>query len=385
MTDLTELPVIDGGKAFAAETPMTTPQQNTGSKGASGPLTDRERRILRLVVQSFIDTAGPVGSRFVSKNFPIGLSPASVRNTMSDLEELGYLDHPYTSAGRVPTELGYRTFVDELMESPELSKTEKTAIKKELESLMGDTEKLLKESSKMLGRLSNLLGLVLSPRLSAGILDRLEVVPLSSSRAMFVISVRGGLIRTIVLQIESDVPRHELDIIVAMLNERLAGLTLEEIRKTCADRVKDLDDEVTGIVQLVLKERGTLFSEAANAARLQYGDTRNVLAQPEFSELPELRSFMDLIEDRETVVRLIEKDDEDGLSDVGVAEIRIGSDIGNLEDVSDYSLVTAKYVLGTTEGTVGVLGPKRMDYARVVGLVEGIAALLSTEQEESPQ
>ncbi|MBT8399015.1 MAG: heat-inducible transcription repressor HrcA, partial [Rhodothermia bacterium] len=139
------------------------------------------------------------------------------------------------------------------------------------------------------------------------------------------------------------------------------------------------------IVQLVLKERGTLFSEAANAARLQYGDTRDVLAQPEFSELPELRSFMDLIEDRETVVRLIEKDDDAGFSDVGVAEIRIGSDIGNLEDVSDYSLVTAKYVLGSTEGTVGVLGPKRMDYARVVGLVEGIAALLSTEQGESAQ
>ncbi|MDX1429543.1 MAG: heat-inducible transcription repressor HrcA, partial [Rhodothermales bacterium] len=196
---------------------MGSVQQNI-SEAASAPLTDRERSILRLVVQSFIDTAGPVGSRFVSRNFPIGLSPASVRNTMSDLEDLGYLDHPYTSAGRVPTELGYRTFVDELMESPELSISEKKAIKRELESLLGDTEKLLRESSKLLGRLSNLLGLVLSPRLSAGVLERLEVVPLSSSRVMFVISVRGGLIRTIVLQINSEVPRHELDIIVAMLN-----------------------------------------------------------------------------------------------------------------------------------------------------------------------
>jgi heat-inducible transcriptional repressor len=137
-------------------------------------LSEREREILRLVVQSFIETAGPVGSRFLARRFPLGLSPASIRNTMSDLEEGGFLEHPYTSAGRVPTDSGYRLFVADLMSSHELSAAEKKAIRSVLDELVTDTEQLLRETSRLLGKLTNLLGLVLSPRLSAGILERLE-------------------------------------------------------------------------------------------------------------------------------------------------------------------------------------------------------------------
>jgi heat-inducible transcriptional repressor len=265
--------------------------------------------------------------------------------------------------------------VKELMESPSLSVSEKNALRKELDSLAGDTRKFLRESSKLLGRLTNLLGLVLSPRISTGVLERLEVVPLSSTRLMFVISVQGGLIRTIILKFDSDLTRHDLDVIVAMLNERLAGLTLEEIRKTCSDRVKDID-ELTGVVQLVMQEGASLFSEDPDVSRLQYGDTRNVMKQPEFSEPEELRTFMELIEDRDSVVQILESGSDD-VDDPGHAAIRIGSAVGDRFDVSEYSLVTARYMLGETCGTVGVLGPKRMDYARVVSLVEGMAALMS--------
>lgn len=354
---------------------MTSQSRDTRNDSAVPPLTEREREILRLVVQSFVATAGPVGSRYLSRNSNLGLSAASIRNTMSDLEDLGLLDHPYTSAGRIPTEAGYRTFVDELMESRGLSAAEKKAIRRELDTLAGDTQKLLRESSRLLGRLTNLLGLVLSPRISTGVLERLEVVPLSSSRLMFVMSVKGGLIRTIVLQFDSELNRHDLDVIVAMLNERLAGLTLEEIRQTCSERVKDID-EVTGVVQLVMQEQVSLFSEEPDGGRLQYGETRNVISQPEFSEPEELRTFMELIEDRDTVIDILEHG-APRTEDPGRAEIRIGSAVGDRFDVSDYSLVTARYMLGETTGTVGVLGPKRMDYARVVSLVEGMAALMS--------
>lgn len=353
---------------------MASAGENTNEIGTPA-LSDREREILRLVVQSFIATAGPVGSRYLAKTSDLGLSPASIRNTMSDLEDLGLLDHPYTSAGRIPTELGYRTFVKELMESPSLSTAEKKALQNELDSLAGDTRKFLRESSKLLGRLTNLLGLVLSPRISKGVLERLEVVPLSSTRLMFVISVKGGLIKTIILKFDSDLTRHDLDVIVSMLNERLAGLTLEEIRKTCSERVKGID-EVAGVVQLVMEEGATLFSEEPDGSRLQYGDTRNVIAQPEFAEPEELRTFMELIEDRDTVIDILERGSGTA-DDPGHAEIRIGSAVGDRSDVADYSLVTARYMLGETTGTVGVLGPKRMDYARVVSLVEGMAALMS--------
>ena len=353
-----------------------TPSKDKRREQTTPPLSDREREILRLVVQSFIATAGPVGSRFLARNSDLGLSPASIRNTMSDLEDLGLLDHPYTSAGRIPTESGYRTFVKDLMESPSLSASEKNALRKELDSLAGDTRKFLRESSKLLGRLTNLLGLVLSPKISTGVLERLEVVPLSSTRLMFVISVKGGLIRTIILKFDSDLTRHDLDVIVAMLNERLAGLTLEEIRKTCSDRVRDIE-EVTGVVQLIMQQGASLFSEDPDTSRLQYSDTMNVMKQPEFAEPEELRTFVELIEDRDSVIEILESGSEE-VDDPGHAEIRIGSAVGDRTDISDYSLVTARYMLGETCGTVGVLGPKRMDYARVVSLVEGMAALMSS-------
>lgn len=362
-------------RTFVLKIPSLSHPNDTYESAFSEPLSEREREILRLVVKSFIRTAGPVGSRFLAKSYPLGLSAASIRNTMSDLEEAGYLDHPYTSAGRIPTELGYRTFVDELMEASGLSPAEKRLLRRELDRMMGDTEVLLQESSRMLGRLSNLLGVVLSPNLSTGVLERLEVVPLSSSRVMFVISVRGGLVKTIVLEIDSALDRHDLDRVVVMLNERLAGLTLEEIRRTYAQRVQDLDDR-TGIVRLVLNQSGALFSESVTGRRLRFGGAQNIMAQPEFQEPGDLRNLIELLEDEHFIVQLLEDRTSAAEDETGRALISIGSE--NADGKTDkYSIVTARYLLGDTVGTIGIIGPTRMDYGRVVALVEDMASLLS--------
>lgn len=366
---------------------MSTPEEVSASRSAHD-LSDRERDILRLVVESFIDTAGPIGSRTLAKQYPaVGLSPASIRNTMSDLEERGYLGHPYTSAGRVPTELGYRAFVDELMERSELSPEEKQVLKVELARLVGDTEELFRESSRLLGRLTNLLGIVLSPKLSTGVLDRLDVVPLSSSRLMFVLSVRGGLVKTIVLEFDADIRRRDLNRVIAILNERLAGLTLEEIRRTYRERVQGIDDEGTGLVRLILDESGLLFSEPTEG-RLRYGGAQNILTQPEFQETDDLRSLIELMEDERFVVHLLE-DSSDApttalnTDEIGRALVSIGSENAERskatarENVERYSIVTSSYQLGDAVGTIGVIGPTRMDYARVVALVENTASLLS--------
>lgn len=340
------------------------------------PLSDREREILRLVVQSFVQTAGPVGSRFLARHSSLGLSAASIRNTMSDLEEGGYLEHPYTSAGRIPTDLGYRTFVEELMGSKELSPREKRTLREELERIVGDAERLFDESSRVLASLSNLLGVVLTPKLSSGVLERIEIVPLSSERVLFVISVASGLVRTIVIRAELEVDRAHLERIVATLNERLAGLTMEEIRATGADRVSDIAD-VTGIVQLTLKESGQLFGDAADANRLRVGGTQNLLAQPEFREPDDLRALIELIEDRDSVVSLVEDENLDALTGVGEVSVRIGTEHRTETSAARYSIITARYQLGNNVGTIGVIGPTRMDYGHVVSVVEGMAAILN--------
>lgn len=349
--------------------------------GVGTDLSQREREILRLVVRSFIDTAGPVGSRYLARQFGLGLSPASIRNTMSDLEEYGYLDHPYTSAGRIPTERGYRTFVDELMETPALSPLEKQMLRVELEQLMGDPDGLLRESSRMLGRLSNLLGVVLSPRLSEGVLDRLEVVPLSASRVMFVLSVRGSLVKTIILELDTELRRTEIERVVSILNERLSGLTLEEIRRTYTMRVQDLQDEKSGIVRLVLREAPLLFSDYAEGRRLQVAGAQNMLKHPEFQEPTQLQQMIEMLEDNDFVVHLLEDRPEGDEPELGRARVAIGRENTN-EKAGRCSIVTAHYRMGDTVGTIGVIGPTRMDYERVVALVENMANLLSGERQD---
>ena len=344
-------------------------------------LSDRERAILCLVVEEFIDEAGPVGSRSLAKASSLDLSAASIRNTMADLEDMGYLDHPYTSAGRVPTLLGYRTFVDDLMDTPELTPVEQQVLKMRLEQLVSDTDELLRESTRLLSKLSNLLGIALSPRLSTGVLDRLDIVPLSGDRFMFVLSVRGGVVKTIVLRFEADLSRSEIDRVVSILNERLAGLTLQEIRETHEDRMKDLQDQ-TGIIELVMDEAAVLFSEPEEG-RLQFEGTENILTQPEFQEPDDVRRLIEVIEDEDRVVQVLENLFESDPDAVGTATVRIGGEADG-EEMESYSIVTSPYQLGDTIGTLGVIGPTRMDYARAVALVENAAAVINRPADESP-
>jgi heat-inducible transcriptional repressor len=342
-------------------------------------LSDRERNILRLVVEKFVDTAGPVGSRSLAKESAVDLSAASIRNTMADLEDMGYLDHPYTSAGRIPTKLGYRTFVDELMDTPELSEVEREVLKVKLARMVGDTDELLSESTRLLSKLTNLLGIALSPRLSTAVLERLDVVPLSSARIMFVLSLKGGLVKTVVRRFEPDLQRAKIDRIVSLLNERIAGLTLREIRDTYGERLEDLPDE-TGLVQLVLDEASLLFSEP-DEGRLQFDGTQNILTQPEFQEPDDVRQLIETIEDENRVVQVLENLFEANPDAVGQAVVRIGSEAEE-DEMGNYSIVLSPYQLGDTVGSLGVIGPKRMDYGRAVALVENMAAVLNRPSED---
>lgn len=337
-------------------------------------LGEREQMILRFVVRSFIDTAGPVGSRTLARRYPLGLSAASIRNTMGDLEDLGYLRHPYTSAGRMPTQLGYRAFVDELMDMPELPPIEKKLLKAKLDRLMGETDELFRECSRLLSRMSNLLGVVLTPSISTGVLERIDVIPLSSPSVMIVISVRSRLVKTIVYQTEVDLNRRELDRIVSILNERLAGLRLDEIRRTYAARTRDIDNDKTGIIQLILNESAILFSDPVEE-RLCQGGTQGLLMQPEFKEGEDVRRLIELVEDKGYVVQLFEGQDADIAAELGRAKVSIGREITDAAD-DTYSIVTARYQVGETVGTVGILGPMRMDYGRAIALVENMALLL---------
>lgn len=337
-----------------------------------------------MVVQQFIQTAAPVGSTTLSKLEKLDLSSASIRSTMSSLEEHGLLGHPHTSAGRVPTQQGYRLYVDELMDVAGLSEDEAVLLRAGVERRLGDLDAVARETSRLLGRLSQLLAVVLSPRLSSGVLERLDIVPLSTTRVMFVIAVRGGLAKTVIAEVDdTGVSSAALDDVVQRLNERLSGLTLEEIRKSGAERVRDLGvEDRTGIVRVVLQDVRTLFSEGEGARRASMGGAHHLMAQPEFQEPEEIRNIIELAESEDVVVHLLEQPTLFDTRHPDRAVVLIGRELENAADVQQsFSLVTAQYSVAGSTGTVGLIGPTRMQYARAVALVEHVAGLLSIKKD----
>ena len=342
----------------------------TRTEKKSEELNERERGILRHIVHDYIRTAFPVGSRYVSKHFESQLSPATIRNVMADLEEEGYLTHPHTSAGRVPTDIGYRYYVDYLMEIEQLSEKEKRAIQVQLDKTPDPTE-LLRETSRLLGKISKQLSIVSSPHLSSAIFDKIDLIPITSSRLLVVISVRSGLVRTIMLEVGLDVRREVLDRVGGLLNERLSGLTLQQIRESFLDRIRDVQDDRTGLVRLFIESVDEIFTDAHDE-RVHIAGTHNIIEQPEFVDPKNFRSVIELIENQDMIVHLLEKHEGSDKDFV----ITIGSE-NDESRAQDYSVVTATYNVEGVTGRVGLIGPKRMNYSKLVPLVDHVAKTIA--------
>jgi len=339
----------------------------------SAELNERERTVLRYLVHDFIETATPIGSRYISRRHEdvLGLSSASIRNVMSDLEYLGYLNHPHTSAGRVPTDLGYRFYLDKLMEVEQLSTKDRRDIRKNLDPSGLETDDLLKETSKLLGRISQQLCVVTNPHLSSGVLEKIELVQITTSRLMVIISIKSGLIKTMMMEVSSEIPRDKLEDLARLLNERLDGLTLGQIRDTFAQRLVDVQNEETGLIRLFIVSIDKLFADQ-KVDKLHIGGAENIVQQPEFVSPQDLRSVVELINNEEIIIHVLEK------IEVPPHEVRVTVGKENRDDkLNAYSVITSTYAVGDVMGSIGVIGPKRMAYARMIPLVDYVARTIS--------
>ncbi|MBC8043842.1 MAG: heat-inducible transcription repressor HrcA [Rhizobacter sp.] len=349
-------------------------------------LNEREKDILELIIQKFILTASPVGSRFLSKRSDLGLSDATIRNVMSDLEDEGYITHPHTSAGRIPTDKGYKFYVSSMMRVGALPQSERLRIDQNFDlSNPFQSGDIMRESSKILGKLSNQIGIVLSPKLSKGIFEKLEIVAISSVKVMVIIAVRSGLVKTIMLEVRSEISRQKLDSLAAFLNERLAGLSLEEIHLSFAARVSDGIDE-TGLVRVFIDQAEKLFEDQPVDGRLHFAGTENILAQPEFEQPEKIRGVIEMIQNEDIIVHLLEESQQlagSGFAPIEGVRVIIGKE-NRISRIKDCSIITAQYSVGETEGTVGVIGPTRMDYAKIVRVIDYIAKRLSAALNPAP-
>jgi heat-inducible transcriptional repressor len=338
-------------------------------------LKDREKAILRFVIHQFILTANPVGSRNVSKKFDLGLSPASIRNVMADLEDMGFLNHPHTSAGRVPTDKGYRVYVDSLMDPPLLDEKTKQLVDLNINSSISETEELLKITSNILSELTNQLALVTYPKFEQAILAKIQLVKLSSTRLLVVVSVQSGLIKTITLEIDAEVNDEQINFVQQMLNEKLSGLRFSEIRNTIEDRVKDFNVEsYRPIIRVFLDSVDKIFTDMSREKAIISG-TKNIIRNPEFDDIQNFQSVIELVENRDIVIHILDKNKSQPVKD---PEITIGGE--NLDEkFSDYSTITKEYTIGDMTGTLGIMGPKRMDYSKIIAAVVYVAEQLTQE------
>ena len=329
-------------------------------------LNDREKNILRFIIQQFILTANPVGSRNITKRYDIGFSPATVRNIMSDLEDSGFIDHPHTSAGRIPTDKGYRFYVDTLMDVKKLRSSEIGLINK-----IHETNELLKVASNLLSSITHQIACVTYPKLDSGIFEKIQIIQLTSTRILVVITIKSGLVKTITLELNSDLKPSQLDPVQQLLNERLSGLSLQEIRDTFKERFKDVEEDQHPIIRLFVDSVDKIFKDDTRGERALITGAKNVIRQPEFENLDSFQSVIELIEDKDIIIHILEKSGENEQ-----VYISIGSENEN-EKLNEYSFISKKYQLGEFSGTLGIVGPKRMEYSKVIAIVDYIAKMIS--------
>lgn len=336
-------------------------------------LNDREKTILRSIVQQFILTASPVGSRNITKKFNVGVSPATVRNIMSDLEDSGFINHPHTSAGRIPTDKGYRYYVDTLMEIQKLKGSDKGIIDKSLDQNILDTDEILKIASKLLSTITKQIACVTYPTLDNGILEKIQLVCLTSTRLLIVVSIKSGLVKTMTLEFESEVENDKLQKVELLLNERLNGLTFQEIRNTFKDRLSDIGESEKPIIRLFIDSVDRIFKDQKKDEKILITGATNIIQQPEFEDPGKFQSVIELIEDKDIIIHIMDKKRIENSNNVLIS---IGSE--NEDDkLNEYSLITKEYTFGGTSGTVGIIGPKRMEYSKVVAIVSYLGDMLS--------
>jgi len=339
----------------------------------TAPLSERERAVLEAVIETYVQTAEPAGSRTIAKRYQLGLSPATIRNTMSDLEDKGYLYHPHTSAGRIPTDLAYRVYVDYLMRPPAVAQAHAQQLRGELEGQRAAVEAILSRAAQVLGVLTNELGVAVTPTIDEAVLDRLDLLQVSTERLLLVLALRSGAVRTIFVEVPAELAAEAVQKVTVVLNERLAGLTLKEIRATLADRLRDATPAEAGsseLLNIFVQEAEGLFDvPIATSGPVHLGSTQPLAGQPEFATRAQLQGLLEVTERRDLLRDALTARGGEGLT------ITIGQEHADAR-LSTFTLVTSTYRCGPLTGVIGVMGPTRMAYDKIAALVNHTSRLV---------
>jgi heat-inducible transcriptional repressor len=337
-------------------------------------LSERSKKILYAVVQSYINYPDPVGSRVVTKRYSFGLSPATIRNIMSDLEEMGFLTQPHTSAGRVPTDLGYRFYVDSLVREGDLNSNIEVEILqglyKRLEILKNNIELLLSETTKSLSMLSHYLGLAMSPTPDMTTLRKINLLKYNADKVAVVLFTDEGMIKNKIIAVDAEISQKDLNRIATYLNSEFSGYTFDEIR---VKLIQEMSREKVQCDHLISKAmricREALYFPLNE---LFVSGLSEVLSLPDFTDLKTIRELSRAVEDKHNIIKLLDR-----MSEAEGVQIIIGSE-NEQDELKRLSLVASPCREDDRPvGIVGILGPTRMNYAKAIYIVENTAQFIS--------
>ena len=332
-------------------------------------LDERKYLILQAIIDDYILTALPVGSRTISRKSGVGYSPATIRNEMSDLEELGYLAQPHTSAGRVPSYKAYRLYVDHLMKTVKLSPDERERMHEHLVDKSKRVEGVIRAAANVLSDATKYTSMIVAPKLGTLRIKHVQLVPVAERTALMIIVTSAGIVKDTVINIPDDLDADELYSISRMLTQKLADQPLEGVRQAFAEILRDTVDNrrLLGEALMVIERR----LESEDQADVIIGGSSNLLGYPEYADINKARNFLTVLESKDTIRRLLSRD---GGMEVS---IRIGPE-NQVPELDDCSIVTASYRVGDhSNGTLGIIGPTRMNYNRVISVLDFMSRALS--------
>lgn len=324
-------------------------------------LCDRKKRILQAIIDDYVSTAEPISSNTIAKKYDMGLSSATIRNEMADLEELGYLHQPHTSAGRIPSDKGYRLYVDELMIRKTLSQQEVESIKYNLLKKINAMEKIMQQASTILSQITHYTTVVKVPLVKNNIIKHVQIVPLDSNNALLVLIYGTGIIKNTLIKLPETLNNEVIIKTSNLLNEKLHGLTIESINLPIIQDIQNEMGNYKDILMPILDIIATSI-EDDEENEVYYEGTSNIFDYPEYNSIEKAKNFINAIEEKDIISKLLGNSNES-------IKISIGKE-NYIEQMDECSLVSTTYSVGDRViGTVGIIGPKRMDYPKVVSSI----------------
>lgn len=333
---------------------------------ANHGLSERKKQILKAIVDAHIEGGGPVGSKYILQNQQLTCSSATIRNEMAELEEMGYLEQPHASAGRVPSELGYRFYVDSLVEHYAMTTAEIAQINNLLKAKMGELDQILLAASNLASNLTNYTGIAIKPRISTVSISKFELIYLEEDHYILVAVTSTGAVKSKHVRGGISVTPAMLYRLSASFNQNLVGLSADQITLPIIMRIESEMGEDAGIVGVTIKTVYGLLSEL-DQGEMRVSGINRLLQYPEYSDVGQLQELLGTLEKKEDILDLVSRTESDGINVV------IGSE-SEVKVMNNSALVFKPIVQdGKTVGAIGIIGPRRMDYAKVLATLEGLS------------